>query len=84
MSDANPSYEVQSDIPLPRIRSGRDSYPFASMAVGDSFALASNDIKDVQRARTAACWYGLRNEPKKFAIRRADPITKAYRCWRIA
>jgi hypothetical protein len=84
MTATTSTYEIQSDIPLPRLVCGRDSYPFASMAVGDSFALESNDIKNVQRVRTAASWYGLRNEPVKFAVRRVDPITKQYRCWRIA
>lgn len=77
------SYKIQSNIPLPTIRSSSRSYPFAGMAVGDSFALESNGAADVQRVRSAATHYGAYNQ-KKFAIRRVDPITKQYRCWRVA
>lgn len=79
-------YQVETGIPLPDLR-GRTSnnrYPFSEMNVGDSFPLETSDIKELERVRTAASYYGIRNKPKKFAIRRIDPITKAYRCWRVA
>lgn len=81
MSSTAANYEIENGVPIP-VRNCR--YPFGSMAVGDSFALADSSLKELERVRSAASYFGIRHTPQKFSIRRADPITKEYRCWRVA
>jgi hypothetical protein len=64
--------KIEKDIPVPR------KYPFADMAVGDSFAVPS----DVHRTTVAisALRYG-RKHGMKFVVRMVADRT--FRCWRI-
>jgi hypothetical protein len=78
------SYVVESGIPIVRKRAGLSSYPFASMEIGDSFAISNNERREVERVRVSAVYYALRNPPIKFAVRITDPKARTYRCWRIA
>jgi hypothetical protein len=65
--------KVEKNVPLPVI------YPFAKMAVGDSFAVPP----DVKRSAVAvaAMRYGV-THGRKFTVRQMPDRT--YRCWRIA
>lgn len=76
-------YAVESGIPIaPRKAVGRD-YPFLSMNVGDSFALASNTHRECLNVRGAIQYWNRAHAPMKFAMR-LDRKTGNYRCWRIA
>lgn len=77
-------YRIESGIPLPGNRIGWKKYSFDEMDVGQSFALETSDIKEIEAVRAAASYYGIRHRPKKFAVRMADPATRTYRCWRVA
>lgn len=77
-------YSIETGIPIAPLKSAKNIYPFATMSVGDSFALAEGNIREVERVRAAACYWGLRHAPMKFAVRISDPSIRAYRCWRIA
>jgi hypothetical protein len=77
-------YVVESGIPVTQKRGGVSSYPFASMKVGDSFAISNNEPREVERVRVNAFYYALRHGPMKFAVRITDPHARTYRCWRIA
>lgn len=51
MTNGGDKFEIEKDIPVPsRMRSSEVKYPFATMAVGDSFAVdLPADKKDVRR-----------------------------------
>lgn len=66
--------KVAKGIPLPTI------YPFASMEVGDSFAIPPT-IKRTA-VSVAAMRYG-KKHGMKFTIRQVDFVGKKFRCWRI-
>ncbi len=77
----NEKFKIESGVPMPTRTGGRRCvYPLGKMSVGDSFLLSKDDL---DRVRTAVSYYGKRNH-KKFSIRKVDPVTKEYRCWRIA
>lgn len=77
---------VQSGVPTAPPRPGRPKgrqpkYPFAKMAVGDSFVVATNLIETaviIQRRLTASAAY---HRPKKFSTRH---VNGGVRCWRIS
>lgn len=75
---AETAYKVEANVDLPKPMMER--YPFAKMAIGDSFAVASQKVGKV---RAAACQYGKRHQAK-FSVRLMNPLKKTYRCWRIA
>lgn len=70
-------YVVQSGIPLPPPRRGHRSYPFPTMAVGESFVC---DAADKNRIASAASQYGKRHGVR-FAVRKDGD---SLRCWRVA
>jgi hypothetical protein len=76
-------YVVESGIPISPKRAGVSSYPFASMKVGDSFAI-SDERNALTRVRAIASLYGTNHPPMKFSVRMTDPHARTYRCWRIA
>ena len=65
--------KVEKNVPLPVI------YPFAKMAVGDSFAVPP-DVK--RSAVTVAAMRFGRKHGMKFTVRQMP--NRSYRCWRIA
>jgi hypothetical protein len=88
-------FEIEKGIPVPPRKAGKGStgeskYPFAEMAVGDSFAVARSG-KKVGRSPCATQnavnsraqgWVKKNNPSAKFTIRIIDD--KTVRCWRIA
>lgn len=70
-------YKIEKNIPLPPTARPSNRFRFGEMEVGDSFQV---DADDVAQARTAASWYGKRND-MKFTIRR---YKDGFRCWRKA
>jgi hypothetical protein len=64
--------KVEKNVPLPVI------YPFAKMAVGDSFAVPSSIRRET--VAVAALRYG-RKHDMKFVVRLMPD--RSYRCWRI-
>ena len=58
-----------------------ERYPFATMGIGDSFAVPSETVAKV---RSAACQFAKRHPPMKFAVRLTNPVKRTFRCWRIA
>jgi hypothetical protein len=75
-------FKIESGVPLPEPVSGRASYPFGSMNVGDSFfvAAAHDDLLARDRLASAASYFGIRNK-MKFARRKVDG---GFRVWRLA
>jgi hypothetical protein len=82
MTRAATEYVIESGIPITQKRAGVSSYPFASMKVGDSFAISNND-RGVERVRAVASLYGTQHA-MKFSVRMTDPHARTYRCWRVA
>jgi TusA-related sulfurtransferase len=75
MENCMTEYKIDKKIPIPETAT-RNNYPLREMKVGDSFEIPSDDML---RARSAASWYGKRNNAK-YAIRKYG---SAYRCWRV-
>ena len=65
--------EVEKNVPIPA------RYPFADMAVGDSFALPPEITRTT--VTVAAGRYGEKHD-MKFTVRRMPD--KTLRCWRVA
>jgi hypothetical protein len=65
-------YQVEKGIPMPR-RGGSSIYPFAEMAVGDSFSFEPNRYNTVRRSATY--WGG--DHGVKFTVSSVHN-----RCWR--
>jgi len=76
------SYKIEKNIPMPAACHGLQKYPLSEMGVGDSFQIEGG-AEVVARVRYAAYYYGKHNN-RKYTVRRTDPLTKSYRCWRIA
>jgi hypothetical protein len=73
--------------PPVRSAAGRPlSYPWPSMAVGDSFfyALPALDPVIANRVVTSGNSWGHRNAGEKFVLRWQDEPKSGYRVWRIA
>lgn len=68
------SYDITSDVPMPT--SARAKYPFAEMAVGDSFGVPDGEAR---RVRGAASDYGRRNG-MRFSVKAHEG---GYRVWRV-
>ena len=66
---------IEKGIPIPK--SALQKYPFAGMAVGDSFATPEGKAKSV---RAAASSYARTHEGVKFTVRQVED---AVRVWRI-
>lgn len=68
--------EIDHDVPMPKLRCKPGSFPFAKMAVGDSFAVSREMAPQLKNAvRTY-----INKTGRKFAIR-SNP--SGVRCWRI-
>jgi hypothetical protein len=76
-------YKVESNIEAPSFRRGK-KYPFADMAVGDSFLVPNSEITDItyrqNSIRGSALSYGKKNNAQ-FSTRRTE---EGLRCWRVA
>ena len=77
---------IEAGIPVPRMPQGRAPlYPFATMAVGDSFFVAdTSEPKRLQANRVivAARGYVVRHAPAaRFTTRQVEG---GVRCWRVA
>lgn len=73
---------VETGVPMTR----RWRYPFAALAVGESFAVHADadDLRRIAKSVSVAGWYHARHHAgRKFAVRtiRAESCV---RCWRIA
>ena len=81
-------FEIEKDVPVTPALVGRPpKYPFASMEVGDSFAVPMEGVPDLYggdrstaRLRTAASHRGTRDG--RYFIVRADSANNVTRCWR--
>ena len=77
------TYQIDHDIPIPAAGQPCDpKYPFADMAVGDSFFVGSGNVIEIT---TATGRYGIRHG-KRFTVRldfdlKANP---GVRVWRIS
>lgn len=67
--------QVDKHIPLP---AGRESYPFAQMAKGDSFLIT--DDTWVHNVRSAAYMYQSRHPGTRFTCRKYG---EGWRLWRV-
>lgn len=81
------SYAIDKGVPLPPPSYQKNRYPFAEMAIGDSFMVpvpAGEHYKKMHAAVSAsATSFARRNPAFKFATRIVDDKS-AIRCWRIA
>ncbi len=73
---ASKPYTVESGIDVP-VGARCRKYPFDEMHVGDSFDLHGAKVSTV---RSAASYYGKRNEMKFSIYQHGD----TYRCWRVS
>lgn len=73
----NSKFKVESNIEMPSKRADRVKYPFRQMKIGDSFLI--EETSDLEKVRSAASYFGNRNEGFSFSIRKTDA---GYRCWR--
>lgn len=69
-------FKIEKGVPPP-VRTGRISWPFGEMEVGDSFSL---EPLEYLRIASAASYYGSRHN-MKFSVRKDGG---EYRCWRVA
>jgi len=76
------SYKIEKNIPMPTARHSLRKYPLSEMGAGDSFQIEGGP-EAAARVRYAAAYHGKRNN-RKYTVRCTDPLTKSYRCWRIA
>ena len=72
-------YSIEKDIPAPRIKPGSPGkYPFATMAIGDSFSFPASKRKVITKA---AAMYRSRHPPWSYQI--ALDVEGKWRCWRL-
>lgn len=71
--------KIESGVPLEKSRTSK-KYPFAQMAVGDSFFF--DELPDVESAQSAGKGYAKRHNPDFRMTRRK--VEGGYRLWRIA
>lgn len=70
------SFKIEKNVPMNE--SALPKYPFAEMAVGDSFRV---ELVDRTRVASASHMYSARQNPGvKFSTKKHDD---AYRCWRV-
>jgi hypothetical protein len=62
----SPTYRIEKNVPLPTRTHGNTKYPFAQMAVGDSFEI---EYADRKRYQAAAYHFKKRNPWFSFTIR---------------
>lgn len=67
-------YQIEHGVPIPPTKTSR--YPFAEMAVGDSFGSAEEPANTV---RACAIAYAKKHHGKKFIVR---SVEGGCRCWR--
>lgn len=75
-------YTVEKGVPMPELKKHNgQKYPFATMSVGDSFLVKTD--QDRNRALSAAYAHGSTNAGRgtKFQSRKAHG---GYRIWRVA
>lgn len=88
------TYEIESNIPIPATSRGRTpKYPFADMAVGDSFFVAKNIDEPMDRVRNrmlGACMWAKRklDGDRRFIVRvgtegEYDNHAEGVRIWRV-
>ena len=66
-------YEIEKDVEMPSIKS---KYPFANMALSNSFSFAPEQRPMI----AAAAWHYIKKHGGKFSTR---VINDEGRCWRI-
>lgn len=69
--------ELEAGRPIPPAKHGNAKYPFAEMAIGDSFALPCDVTVHSMRATAR---YHAKRHGRSFIIRRDGE----YRVWRVA
>lgn len=67
------TFKIEKNIPFAEVPRKTIKYPFAEMAVGDSFAFT---LKQKRKVQSALCTYERRHEGTRFAI-------AGLRCWRL-
>jgi len=73
-------FQVQSNVPLPAAlkKKRRQTYPFATMQPGDSFAVPGGPVDANRVAAAARYWCGVHGQ--KFTVGKGPD--GVYRCWR--
>ncbi len=73
------TFPIEKSVKMPVITRGAvTKYPFAAMAVGDSFAVTVSD----KAARQAAYqWRVTHDKSRRFSVQKTPD---GYRCWRVA
>lgn len=70
-------YTIDSGVPI--LPSREQRYPFAELAVGESFSFQLHEVKEI---RSAAQYIGKKYN-KKFSVRK-DKADGVGRCWRVS
>jgi hypothetical protein len=76
------SYQVESSVPIPARRGLCSKYPFASLAVGESFTIPL-EVRGVAAVCAAAAYFTSRNTGVVFS-RRQDKVANVMRFWRLS
>jgi hypothetical protein len=73
------SYKIDKDRSLPEPK--RNSYPFHEMDVGDSFFVPMDDVKSINRIRSAASQFWRRHGTARFTV---TTQKNGYRVFRVS
>ena len=72
-------FEIEKNVPLPKL-ARNPIYPFAQMAVGDSFFVPGGNATHIRNYASRARREGFGN----FSVRVTDGETPGFRVWRVA
>ena len=75
-------YQIETDVPIPARQGNRSKYPFASLAVGESFTTPL-EVMGVAAVCAAAAYFTSRNPGVVFS-RRQDKVANVMRFWRLS
>lgn len=70
-------YKLTKKYPLPKNK--RNSYPFRSMGIGDSFLIPYSDANGIRNIRSAASHFHRRTGLAKFTIAVEDKGLRVFR-----
>ena len=75
-------YQIETDVPIPARQGNCSKYPFADMAVGESFSIPL-EVRGVAAVCAAAAYFTTRNPGTVFS-RRQDKAAGVMRFWRLS
>lgn len=71
-------FKIESGVPMPNTKGRKGKYPFAEMAIGDSFELPKGSPKTTV-LNAANNWAKRHNKKARFSIRYHNEILRIWR-----